>query len=115
MTPAELKVVRESLGVTTKWLAEQANVTEVSVKRWETDYRVPDDVAVLVEGLESEQASQAARYIAACKDVPEPTILTYRVDKDLPDDYPYPASFHRAVVALVAKEVLGLGIEYHDL
>ncbi len=115
MTPAELRVVRESLGLTARWLAEQAGVKELTVARWESTYRVPDDVAALIEGLEAEQASQVAQYVAASMDVPEPTLSTYRVDADVPDSYPYPASFHRAVVALVAKEVPGLGIEYHEL
>ena len=35
MTPAENKALRESMGLTLKWLAERWGVTVQSVKRWE--------------------------------------------------------------------------------
>lgn len=112
MTPAEFKVGRESLGLTHKWVAQQLGNSERTVKNWEDHITPPADAADFLENLESEQASQVEQYVRACQDARDPALSTYRVDADVPESFPYPASWHRAVVALVAKEIPGLEITY---
>ena len=45
MTPAENKALRESMGLTLKWLAERWGVTVQSVKRWEGSRTPPPQIA----------------------------------------------------------------------
>lgn len=45
MTSAEFKCLRESMGLTTKWLAARWDVNEVSVQRWERNRTLPDSLA----------------------------------------------------------------------
>lgn len=118
MTGAELKVVREWLGLTTRWLAEHLDVAERTVHRWENgDTTVPGFVQVAGEQLEAATAVIVSAAVAACKDARDPAILTYRTDKDYRAHHPdqqWPASWHRAVVARVAHEVPGLTIGYWE-
>jgi DNA-binding transcriptional regulator YiaG len=49
MTPAELKTMRESLGLSINWLAERAGVSPRSAQYWESGERsVPSDVEELL-------------------------------------------------------------------
>lgn len=57
MTPAELKTLRESLGLPVQWLAERANVQRRSVEYWEAGRsKVPDDVAELMLQIDAQFA-----------------------------------------------------------
>lgn len=116
MTAAELRVVREFLGLTTRWLAEHLEVAERTVHRWEDGTSVvPDGVRVEVERLEEATAQVVSAAIAACNDMRDPAILTYRTDADYRrhhPEQPWEARWHRAVVARVAQEVPGLEISY---
>lgn len=116
MTAAELKVVREWLGLTTRWLAEHLHVTERTVHRWEAD-EVPirEFVRVAIEDIERQTAEVVDAAVSACNDARDPAILTYRTDEDYHrhhPEQPWPASWHRAVIARVAHEVPGLAINY---
>jgi DNA-binding XRE family transcriptional regulator len=54
MTSAELKTLRESLGLSVSWLAAQVGVNERTVNYWESGKTsVPAKVAGLVLGLEN--------------------------------------------------------------
>lgn len=118
MTPAELRVVREFLGLTGDWLAGHLNVVSRTVRAWEQGkYPIPDGVRLEIERLEA----QTAEFIGACVDAlldqPEPGIVTYRSDADYHTahpEIPFPASWHRAVCARIALEVPGLSIIYAD-
>lgn len=116
MTDAELKVVREHLGLTTRWLAEHLRVAERTVHRWEMGVSpIPDGVRVAVEALEQETALLVGAAADACCDAADPAMLTYRIDADYHTHHPeqlWPASWHRALVARVAHEVPGLEIVY---
>ena len=49
MTPAELKTIRESLGLTVQWLADRAGVKLRTVQYWESGRSgVPADVSELL-------------------------------------------------------------------
>lgn len=112
MAGAELRVVREHLGLTTRWLAEHLGVQERTVHRWEADVSpIPDGVRCAVEDLEARTAEVVSAAAAACLDTPDPAILTYRTDADYREHHPeqpWSASWHRAVTARVAREVPGL-------
>lgn len=45
MTSAEFRCLRESMGLTTKWLAVRWDVSEFSVQRWERNRTLPDELA----------------------------------------------------------------------
>lgn len=136
MTAAELRVVREYLGLTTRWLADHLGVAERSVHRWESgEWPVPGGVSVEVERLEAATADRVGAAVEACHDARDPAILTYRTDQLYrrhhphvgPGAYPgprlgsrpvvavpWPAAWHRAVVARVAQGVPGLVIDYWE-
>lgn len=119
MTAAELRVVREYLGLTRAWLAQHLGVQERSVARWEdAQHPIPDGVRVQVEDLEARTASTVTAAIEAYKDMRDPTeaaLVTYRTDADHQAHHPqveWPASWHRQVCARIAQEVPGLTIEW---
>lgn len=118
MTAAEMRVVREHLGLTTRWLADHLQVAERTVHRWENgQIRVPDGVRVAIEHLEQLTAQHVDAAIAACNDARDPALATYRTDQDYRrhhPEQPWPAEWHRAVCARVAQEVPGLVITYWE-
>ncbi|WP_043654507.1 helix-turn-helix domain-containing protein [Nocardia thailandica] len=116
MTAAEFKVVREYLGLTTRWLSEQFNVDERSVQRWEGGQRViPEAVREAMEALEAHAGEMVGRLVAVLNDMAEPAVLTYRTDREFHQHFPEetrPAAWHRAVVARAVQEVPGVSIDY---
>lgn len=116
MTAAELRVVREFLGLTPEWLAEHLNVTGRTVRHWErSKYHIPDGVRLEIEDLEYRTGTFVSGVIEQLMDLPDPAVVTYRSDAEYHaahPDVPFPASWHRAVVARVAQEVPGLSIDY---
>lgn len=103
MTPAEFKTLRESLGLTTAWLADRFNVSERSVQRWDNgDSPVPDAIAgelLDIEDCAEERADDALEQLRA-HDGAEIEYQVPRVDEDVPNAS-FPASFYRAVAARV--------------
>ncbi|KUJ65460.1 hypothetical protein ACZ90_48050 [Streptomyces albus subsp. albus] len=118
MTPAELKVVREFLGLTGDWLASHLGVSPRTVRHWEQGkYPIPDGVRLEVEDLERRTGEFVSGIIEQLMDLPDPGVLTYRDDAEYHaahPEIPFPASWNRAVVARVAQEVPGLRIAYPD-
>lgn len=118
MSPAELRVVREYLGLTTRWVAEHLDVQERTVHRWESGVSpIPDGVRLQVEAWEADTARTVTAGVTAAQDLPEPTVATYRTDVDYLHHEPtggWSASWHRAVVARIAQEVIGLRIQYRS-
>jgi len=116
MTAAEMRVVREYLGLTTRWLADHLQVAERTVHRWENAQSpIPDGVRVAIELLEQATARHVSAAVAACNDAGDPALATYRTDQDYRrhhPEQPWPAGWHRAVCARVAQEVPGLAIDY---
>lgn len=129
MTPAELKTLRESLGLPVQWLAERANVQRRSVEYWEAGRsRVPDDVADLLLQIDA-QFAEAARQALAVVDEqtakqgqPPETVRLYRYRDDdalwaaRPDMHSLPVTAHAALLARVRLALLARGqvvtIEY---
>lgn len=116
MTDAEFKVVREHLGLTTRWVADHLGVAERSVHRWEAGQTpVPDGVRRQMEAWEQDTAESIGRAVADLGDARDPAVATYRTDEHYrrwEPDAGWPASWHRALVARVAEEVPGLAIVY---
>ena len=97
MTPAELKTLRESMGLTIKWLAARWHTAEYSVKRWERNRRLPDKLAQDMQTLRREYRKAITEGIAAN----EPTIIVPRTDATTPDGKP--ASWHRSVAQRIRE------------
>lgn len=117
MSPAEFRVVREFLGLTTRWVADQLRVAERTVHRWESGVSpIPDGVRMQIEQWEQITAQVVTEGIENLLDLPDPALGTYRSDEDYraaePGE-PWPASWHRAVVARIAQEAPALIIAYH--
>lgn len=116
MTDAELRVVREYLGLTPEWLAAHLGVSARTVRHWEAGkYAIPDGVRLEVEDLEKRTREWINALVPKLLDLPEPAVAVYRTDADYhaaESGSKFPASWHRAVVARIAQEVPGLAIGY---
>lgn len=118
MTDAEFRVVREYLGLTPETLAALLKVTPRTVRHWEQGkYAIPDGVRLEIEDLERRTGEFVSGLIDKIMDIPDPVVITYRDDAQYHaahPDIPFPASWHRAVVARIAQEVPTLSIVYAD-
>lgn len=116
MSGAELRCLREWLGLTTRWLADRLDVAERSVHRWESEAQsVPPGVAAEVLRLSEITYDMLNSTVDELMDVPDPGVITYRSDEDYRQHHPeldWPASWHRALCARLADEVPGLRIAY---
>lgn len=119
MSPAEFRVVREFLGFSVEAMAAYLDVSDRTVRYWESGkYAIPDGVRLAVEDLEERTGVFVGGVVDQLMDLPEPTVLTYRSDREYRAAHPeagLPAAWHRAVIARVALEVHGLRIEYADV
>jgi transcriptional regulator with XRE-family HTH domain len=116
MTDAEFRIVREYLGLTGDWLAAHLHVSPRTVRHWEQGkYAVPDDARLAMEDLEERTAAFVSGIVETLMDVPDPAVSAYRSDAEYHaahPEQPWPASWHRAVLARVAHEVPALSIAY---
>lgn len=111
MTSAELKTIRESLGLPVPWLARAAGVKDRTVNYWESGRNaVPDDVAKMMTGLVSIADALVAEYsrIFEAEVIPgNLVLLRYRTDADLWESQPefmamnLPTTFHAALLLRV--------------
>ena len=100
MTSAEFKCLRESMSLTTRWLAEHWNVSEVSVKRWERNRFPPEGIEQDLRALHDQFLEEVRRGVesrADCRMVP-------RTDR-----YPglMPSAWRRAVAMRVQEQTGG--------
>lgn len=119
MTPIELRVVREALGLSREQLAAALNVGLRSVDDWESGRRpIPDGVRDDVERIEAytaEVADQLAAHLLEHAG-PDPVFEVYDRDTDMPAlELPGAplaptARWWRAVAYRVAEDVPGLRI-----
>jgi len=116
MTPAELRMVRDYLGLTADWLAARLGVSARTVRHWEAGrYPIPDGVRQEVEHLEELTAQAVHDTAARLMDIPEPWVVTYRSDAEYAAVHPeagWPASWHRHLLARIAERVTGLRVVY---
>ena len=129
MTSAELKTIRESLGLSAQWLADRAGVLQRSVQYLEAGRsRVPDDVAELLLQIDAQFAEATRQALAVVDDqtakqgCPPETVRLYRYRDDAalwesrPDMRGLPVTAHAALLARVRSALLVRGqavvIEY---
>lgn len=114
MSGAELRVARESLGLSQRALSMHIGTSLRSVANYEDGTRpVPADVQEAVIRLSRYTDGIVDGLIASLKGNSEPAVETYRDDEAVPGLWPgMPASWHRAAVARTAKAVPGLRISY---
>lgn len=110
MSPAEIRMVREYLGLTRPWLAGWLGVAERTIARWEDGKSpVPDDVRLKLEALEGVAAEQVGQLVDALA-VEDKVVLS------IPDTAAggFTSGWWRMLAARVAVEVPGLYVRYAD-
>lgn len=128
MTSAELKTLRESLGLTAQWLANNAGVRLRTLQYWESGrVPVPADVADLLVALDlrytcaAQQAVDVAQQITHEHGKPETVALFRYKDEaslwaDRPDMQGLPLAAHAALLARTRLSLIAAGfavrIEY---
>lgn len=122
MTPAEMKTIRESLGLSAQWVADQAGVMLRTVQYWEAGrMSVPADVAKMLVEIDQRLENAVAQAVTEMSELSEKNgppgdieLVRYRTDEDLwsakPDMRPLPASTHAAMLARTRRAFLALGI-----
>ncbi len=121
MTSAELKTLRESLGLSQSWLQRQAGVNQIrTVQHWESGRNnVPEDVAQLMLSTQAKLehiVAQTIKFVKSQKAKPQIIdLVRYRTDEELweahPDFHPLPATFHAAMLQRTVDELRQLGVE----
>lgn len=121
MTAAEFRVVRERLGVSGEWLADELSVAERTVRRWESGVsQVPSGVASALAQMEE----TTDRFVEAVteslrEDGPDHHgqwwVTTYASDAAYRTEHPdltWPAGWHRAAMGRVARQVPGVRLTF---
>jgi hypothetical protein len=116
MTPAELTVVREHLGLTPEWLANYLGVSARTVRHWEVGkHKIHGGIRQEVEDLEQQTEEFVSGTIDQLINEPDPVVQVYRSDEEYHAAHPdalLPARWHRAAIARVAQEIPTLSIVY---
>lgn len=117
MSPAEFLVITEHLGLRQSDVARILGIEERSVRRWIAgERRVPQFAVTKLEEIEAATAAGIGEYVTALNDAADVGVVVYRTDEDMwnerPDLKPYPARWHRALLARVAHEIPGLEFTY---
>lgn len=118
MTDAELRVLREHLGMTGDALAAYLDVSDRTVRHWEAGkYAIPAGVATTVRALAADTRDAVDELAAQLLTHPEPAAVVYRTDAEYWAAEPtaqLPASWQRAVVGRVRELVDGLEVTYPE-
>lgn len=118
MNPAELKVIREFLGLSGEHLGKLLDVSARTIRHWEDGkYPIPDGARLEIEALEVETAEIVTAAVERLRDMRDPALLVYRNDQEYLAANPgskWSASWYRAVAARIAQEVPGLPMAYGD-
>ena len=108
MTSAEFKCLRESMGLTTKWLASRWDVSEFSVQRWERNRMLPEKLAEDMTRLKTRFDGEVERAVETggeCFIVPRND--RFRTMDDMP------AAWHHMIAQRV-RERSGARILFED-
>lgn len=110
MTAAEVRAVREYLGLTLTEAADRLGVAESTVRHWEAGrYAVPDGVRIELETWEDRTAETVGMLVASILAATDDPVLTIPARGDQAG---WPARWWRHVAMRVAVEVPGLSIRY---
>ncbi|WP_424195577.1 helix-turn-helix domain-containing protein [Ampullimonas aquatilis] len=122
MNPAEFKTLREALGLTLNWVAEQAGVGIRTCQYWESGRSEPPaDVVEMLQRLDAQIDRVVVETVDAYVDVSdengEPVdieLYRYRENIDLwsarPEMRPLPVTYHAAMVFRIAKALRNIGL-----
>lgn len=121
---AHLKTLRESLGLTAQWLADQAGVRLRSVQYWESGRsKVPADVCNMLKNIDESLNGSVERAVEHINEVkaetgayPEEVVLIrYRTDDDLwqfrEDMRPLPTTTHAEMLARMRREFAKINVQ----
>lgn len=111
LTDAEFRIARESLGLTSEWVAARLGVAERTVRRWEAGTSpVPTGVADQLGAWVDAADDQAEAWAARLLDEPDPVLVIPREgERD-----GWPAGWWRALAARIVEQVDGLRVAYAD-
>jgi predicted transcriptional regulator len=111
MTDAELRSMREWLGVTGEWLADRLRVEGRTMRRWEAGTTpVPDGVRAELAVLVAEADAAVREVVAGTSGAARPVVVVPRSDP--PGGMP--AGWHRRIAVRASREVPDLSIAYED-
>ena len=84
MTPAEFRIKRRALGLTTLDVSRACDVAERTAQRWESTHEPPVDACVWLEEKWTAAASAVDQAMQLAEEVePEPvSLIAYRRDED---------------------------------
>lgn len=117
MNSAEIRAIRESLGLSQEELATFLAGDVRSVRRWDTGQEpIHDDNADSIRRLVDITNTTVRQKVINLRRQSNPAIVIYRSDDDMWADHPalapLPARWHRIIAARVAEHVPGLVITY---
>ena len=123
MTPAEMKTIRESLGLTPKWIAEHAGVKERAARQWEAGRSpIPKNVEEMLVDIDRLLDRSVAKVLTRIEEVEkeqgrtpnEVMLIRYRTDDDLwrfyPDLKPLPVATYAVVLSRLRRRLWSKGI-----
>ena len=101
MTPAEFRVKRRSLGLTTLDVSQACDVAERTAQRWESTHEPPVDACVWLEDKWTTAAHAVEQAMQLAEEAePEPVyLIAYRRDED--------AQIHQSMTAREHAALLG--------
>lgn len=126
MRPAEFKTIRENLGLTSAWVADQAGVSMRKVKYAEAGAegrtRISDDLVAFIERLESEADAWIRDMAEKLEGLPAVALVRFADDQELwrfcPEMEPLPAVAYAARLYRLRQLLLANGqrvtIDYLD-
>lgn len=99
LTSAEFKCLRESMGLTTKWLAARWGVSEYSVQRWERNRTLPEHLSMDMARLKMQFDGEVESAVRSGGDF----FLVPRNDRFRSDD-DMPAAWHHMIAQRVTEK-----------
>ena len=114
MNAAEMKTIRESLGLTAQWVADQAGVKLRTAQYWEAGRgAIPADVVDLINEAQSFMDTNFKQGLKELKGKQKPLLTRYRDNEELwkacprfNDTRPYPVTFHSMLLARIRNEII---------
>lgn len=121
-----MKELRESLGLSVEWVAEQAGMSANSIKNIESGEKAAPQVVIdllkQIDGMIDSSVNQATEQIAEAERLtgalPEQLdLVRYNNDADLwryqPEFKPLPATCHAALINRLMDKIKPLGVPIH--
>lgn len=124
LTPAEVRIAREYLGLTGDKMAEKLGVNPRTLRSWEQGRDpIPGRIRPEIAELKAATDAAVAKLVAGLEDSDDDTLITYRTDEEYKEAvrgtswsegwHGWSASWHRQVCARAAAQT-GARIDYAD-